>query len=59
MERKVYIIKNIFYFVMKLETKVDSQPLNFKIKADLGSRYRITRASLWQVVTCRGWRFFS
>ena len=59
MERKVYIIKNIFYFATKLETKAENQPLNFKIKAELGSRYRITRASLWQVVTCRGMRFFS
>jgi len=59
MERKVYIIKNIFYFAEKLETKVHSQPLNFKVKAELGSRYRITRASLWQVVTCRGYRFFN
>jgi len=47
MERKVYIIKNIFYFAAKLETKSENQPLNFKIKAELGSRYRITRASLW------------
>lgn len=59
LERKIYIIKNIFYFTTKLETKALSQPLNFKVKADLGSRYRITRASLWQVVTCRGFRFFS
>lgn len=59
MERKVYIIKNIFYFATKLETKSENQPLNFKIKAELGSRYRITRASLWQIVTCRGMRFFS
>jgi len=47
LERKIYIIKNIFYFTTKLETKALSQPLNFKVKADLGSRYRITRASLW------------
>lgn len=58
-ERKIYIIKNIFYFAAKLEAKVKSQPLNFKVKAELGSRYRITRASLWQVLTCRGYRFFS
>ena len=59
LERKVYIIKNIFYFAQKLETKVENQPLNFKIKAELGARYRITRASLWQIVTCRGMKFFS
>jgi len=57
-ERKIYIVKNIFYFAAKMEAKVSSQPLNFKIKSELGSRYRITRASIWQAVTCRGGRFF-
>ena len=58
-ERKIYIIKNIFYFAAKLEAKTNSQPLNFKVKAELGSRYRITRASLWEFLACRGGRFIS
>ena len=29
------------------------------MKAELGSRYRISRASCWQLVTCKGKNFIS
>ena len=58
-ERKIYLIKNIFYFAEKTEPKVIDQSLNFQVKHELGSRYRILRASIWHLITCRGGRFIS
>lgn len=59
MEREIHLIRNIFYYNEKLEAKSHEQPLNFKIKAELGSRRRMTRVSLWQKLTCRGHDFSS
>lgn len=56
-ERKIYIIKNVFYFAEKLDPKVKGQPTNFIVKSELGSRYKILRASMWQLITCRGGTF--
>ena len=56
-ERKVYIVKNIFYFAEKTEPKVLTTPLNSQVKHELSSRYRILRASMWEIVSYRGGRF--
>ena len=54
LERKMYIIKNIFYFTTKLENKNNSRPINFRVKAEMASHYKMTNnISLFKIVTCR------
>ena len=50
----MYIIKNIFYFTTKLENKNSTRPINFRVKAEMASHYKMTNnISFFRMVTCR------
>lgn len=54
LERKMYIIKSIFYFTTKLENRNNTRPINFRVKAEMASHYKMNNnISLFRIVTCR------
>ena len=54
-ERKMFIIKNIFYFTPKQDPRgLEDSKVNTQVKQEMGSRQRMLEASIWRVLTCRG-----
>ena len=58
MEQKMFTVMNLFYFSAKFEEKMLHQPTEYKVKAELGGRYRVERPSLLELISCKAGPFF-
>ena len=58
-EQKIFTIINIFYFSSRVDEKMKKQPINFRVKSELGGRFRMERPGLLDLILCRSGAFFS
>ena len=59
LEQKMFTVMNLFYFSAKFEEKTLHQPTEYKVKAELGGRYRVERPTLLELITCKAGPFFT